>query len=733
MKKLLILSMVILIDFSCFAQIPQTMSYQCVVRNSNGVLVTNQSIGIRMSIMQGTTTGTMVYQETYNPNPQTNANGLLSLEIGGGLAITGTFSTIDWASGPYFLKTETDPTGGTNYTIVGTTQLLSVPYALYAKTSGNAFSGNYNNLTNKPTLFNGTWANITGKPTTLAGYGITDGMSNAHVANGITSAMIGNWNMAFSWGNHVGLYRPISYVPAWGEITGRPTSLAGYGITDAVNTTDNQIIGGIKTFTNDLSINGLTVGRGKGFISSNIALGNQALYSNTTGSSNTAMGTQSLFQNTTGYNNTGIGYTALYLNTSGYKNTASGYATLYFNTTGYNNSASGYAALYSNTTGHENTADGMDALGYNTTGSQNTGVGFQTLLSNTTGSSNTSNGYKALYSNTTGSFNTANGSQALFSNTWGTGNTANGTQTLYSNTTGGDNIAIGYGALLSNTTADDNTAIGCSALGWNTTGGQNTATGFYALSDNITGNRNTADGVDVLRSNTIGSDNTGNGWEVLFYSTGDRITAIGSQALYYSTTGSDNTANGYQALNSNTTGSFNTAVGSQALSNNSTGNNNTAIGNLARVLSPGMNNATAIGSGAIVNASNKVRIGNTDVSVIEGQVAFTSASDLRLKKNIKDLATGLEFITKLRPVEYQMRKGDDKINYGFIAQDIEKLVGTNNSLLTIGGDVDRILGLRYTDFIAPMVKAIQEQQVIIKEQQKEIDELKDLVKTLMRK
>src|ERR1035437_6577576 len=716
MKKLLILSMVILIDFSCFAQIPQTMSYQCVVRNSNGVLVTNQSIGIRMSIMQGTTTGTMVYQETYNPNPQTNANGLLSLEIGGGLAITGTFSTIDWASGPYFLKTETDPTGGTNYTIVGTTQLLSVPYALYAKTSGNAFSGNYNNLTNKPTLFNGTWANITGKPTTLAGYGITDGMSNAHVANGITSAMIGNWNMAFSWGNHVGLYRPISYVPAWGEITGRPTSLAGYGITDAVNTTDNQIIGGIKTFTNDLSINGLTVGRGKGFISSNIALGNQALYSNTTGSSNTAMGTQSLFQNTTGYNNTGIGYTALYLNTSGYKNTASGYATLYFNTTGYNNSASGYAALY-----------------YNTTGYENTGVGFQTLLSNTTGSSNTSNGYKALYSNTTGSFNTANGSQALFSNTWGTGNTANGTQTLYSNTTGGDNIAIGYGALLSNTTADDNTAIGCSALGWNTTGGQNTATGFYALSDNITGNRNTADGVDVLRSNTIGSDNTGNGWEVLFYSTGDRITAIGSQALYYSTTGSDNTANGYQALNSNTTGSFNTAVGSQALSNNSTGNNNTAIGNLARVLSPGMNNATAIGSGAIVNASNKVRIGNTDVSVIEGQVAFTSASDLRLKKNIKDLATGLEFITKLRPVEYQMRKGDDKINYGFIAQDIEKLVGTNNSLLTIGGDVDRILGLRYTDFIAPMVKAIQEQQVIIKEQQKEIDELKDLVKTLMRK
>jgi hypothetical protein len=96
--------------------------------------VINQSVGIRISILQRIITGTVVYQETYNPNPQTNANGMLNLEIGGGLAITGTFSEIDWSSGPYFLKTETDPTGGTNYAIIGTSQLLSVPYAMYAKT-----------------------------------------------------------------------------------------------------------------------------------------------------------------------------------------------------------------------------------------------------------------------------------------------------------------------------------------------------------------------------------------------------------------------------------------------------------------------------------------------------------------------------------------------------------------------------------------------------------------------
>ena len=267
MKKFCLIIESILISINLFAQPPQKMSYQCVIRNSSGILVTNHIVGIRISILQGSAAGTVVYQEIYNPDPQTNTNGLVSIEIGGGSAITGIFSAIDWASGPYFLKTETDPAGGTNYTIVGTSQLLSVPYAMYAKTAGNAFSGNYydltnkpvlfngnyNDLTNKPTLFNGAWANITDKPTSLTGYGITDGMSTSHVANGITSNLIANWNTAFSWGNHTGLYKPISYVPSWSEITNKPTTLAGYGITDAVNATGNQTIAGNKTFTGTIS------------------------------------------------------------------------------------------------------------------------------------------------------------------------------------------------------------------------------------------------------------------------------------------------------------------------------------------------------------------------------------------------------------------------------------------------------------------------------------------------
>jgi hypothetical protein len=173
------------------------MSYQFVVLNAGVALITNQNVGIKISILQGTPSGTVIYSETYSPNPQTNANGLVTIEIGGGFPETGTFSAINWASGPYFLKTETDPTGGTSYTITGTSQLLSVPYALHAKTASTA---NYNDLSNLPVL------------------------------------NISNWNTAYGWGNHAGLYRAISYVPSWNEITSKPTTLAGYGITNAMST-----------------------------------------------------------------------------------------------------------------------------------------------------------------------------------------------------------------------------------------------------------------------------------------------------------------------------------------------------------------------------------------------------------------------------------------------------------------------------------------------------------------
>jgi len=141
MKKIITICAAILMTASVFAQAPNKMSYQAVIRNISNALVTNSTVGMRISILQTSTSGTAVYVETQTPT--TNANGLATLEIGAGTVVSGTFATIDWANGPYFVKTETDPTGGTNYTISGTSQLLSVPYALYAKSAGTVVSGTF--------------------------------------------------------------------------------------------------------------------------------------------------------------------------------------------------------------------------------------------------------------------------------------------------------------------------------------------------------------------------------------------------------------------------------------------------------------------------------------------------------------------------------------------------------------------------------------------------------------
>ena len=118
------------------AQVPQSMSYQAVIRNGSNSLVQEGAVGVRISILQGTPAGTEVYQETHLAT--TNVNGLLTMEIGMGTAVVGSFPSIPWENGPYYIQSEVDPAGGTNYTITTTSQLLAVPYALHAKTSSDA-------------------------------------------------------------------------------------------------------------------------------------------------------------------------------------------------------------------------------------------------------------------------------------------------------------------------------------------------------------------------------------------------------------------------------------------------------------------------------------------------------------------------------------------------------------------------------------------------------------------
>lgn len=129
----------ILFAAACAAQAPEQMNYQAVVRDGADALVTNAPVGMRLSILQGSASGTVVFAETHIS--VTNSNGLASVALGAGTVLSGSMDNIDWNAGPFFLKTETDPNGGSNYGVVGTSPLLSVPYALYAKGSGSSLPG----------------------------------------------------------------------------------------------------------------------------------------------------------------------------------------------------------------------------------------------------------------------------------------------------------------------------------------------------------------------------------------------------------------------------------------------------------------------------------------------------------------------------------------------------------------------------------------------------------------
>jgi len=193
MRKIYAILIIASITVSAWAQSPQKMSYQTIVRNSNSQLVTSHVVGIKISILQGSATGTVAYTQTQTPT--TNANGLVSIEIGG----TG-FDAINWANGPYFIKTETDPLGGTSYTITGTSQLLSVPYALQAKVaeaiSGGETDPAYNASVAKNIKASDTarWSNK------LSSYTETDPIYNASVAKKIKASDTTRWSSKYYLG-----------------------------------------------------------------------------------------------------------------------------------------------------------------------------------------------------------------------------------------------------------------------------------------------------------------------------------------------------------------------------------------------------------------------------------------------------------------------------------------------------------------------------------------------------
>jgi hypothetical protein len=149
MKIKLTILLFLTVTLTIFAQSPEKLSYQAIIRSQDNKLVKSSPIGLQIIVHQGTATGTIQYQETHIA--PTNENGLVSLEIGTGTVQSGNFSTIPWENGSYFIEVKIDVTGGANYSISGTTQLLSVPYALHAK-SAERIVGSNGNIVYQPII-----------------------------------------------------------------------------------------------------------------------------------------------------------------------------------------------------------------------------------------------------------------------------------------------------------------------------------------------------------------------------------------------------------------------------------------------------------------------------------------------------------------------------------------------------------------------------------------------------
>jgi len=456
MKRLLITMLVsIFICSTVFPQIPQAFKYQSVVRNSTGDILSNLLVSFQISIHTGTASGSIEYQETHPV--LTNSFGVANLNVGEGLVVSGVFADIDWAASDKFMEVELDPSGGSAYVVMGTTQLVSVPFALYADKSGSALS-----------------------------IADTDGDTYIEVEETPNDDIIrfyngGTQTYQFN-GKNIQVFDPDLNV------------LLGQG-------TGTNLVAGT-------AVRNTFVGHQSGFMTTegkyNTFMGYKAGNNNSTGELNSFYGDRAGVLNTEGSRNTFMGYYAGYGNTIGEHNTFSGYKSGESNKDGSRNAFIGYLSGHTNIHGDENLYVGYMA-GYSDTVSENHFIGYQAGYENRNGEFNTFIGHSAGMANQTGNENLFVGYQAGLNNN-ASGNLFMGYQAGYHNTAGFGNTFIGKEAGSANTDTDNNTFIGFHA-GLNNIAGSNTFIGREAGLANENGGGNTFIGTNAGYVNLDGKEN----------------------------------------------------------------------------------------------------------------------------------------------------------------------------------------------------------------------------------
>jgi len=478
-----------------FAQAPQKMSYQAVIRDNANVLQSNKAIGMRISILQGSPTGTLVYQETYSPNPQTNINGLLTVTVGAGTPVFGTFSAINWAAGPYYIKTEADPTGGTTYTITGTSQLQSVPYALMANNIGSGVP--YMSVAGKTSTMDSALFVVRNTSGQIVFAVYNEGV-RIYVDNGAKGSTKGGFAIG-GFGTGKGVSQPLFVVD--------PDSIRAYIDTGsfkgrkggfAIGSFDKSKAGIEEYFrvTRDSSriyINGTSSKAAKGGFAIGSFNGSKAgtsQYLRVTVDSTRIYTTDTIKGFSIGNLKSGISQNYMKMSPLNYfigqesgSKTTPGAGDL-----GKFNSFMGYQAGLNNINGKKNVFIGHQS-------GLNNNADFNIFIGNESGKANN-----------TGQYNSFLGYQTGLLNTSGNSNTFLGFQAGKNNQTGAQDTYMGYNSgmgLTANSTGNKNVFVGCASGSYHNSGDNNTFVGYSAGSANQTGASN------VFLGNQAGSAETG--------------------------------------------------------------------------------------------------------------------------------------------------------------------------------------------------------------------------------
>jgi trimeric autotransporter adhesin len=782
LSRIVVLLFLILSMQELWAQPPQSFKYQAILRNAAGEVLTNQAVAVRISLLRGSENGDQVYTETHQGS--TNGAGMFVLNIGEGIDGQG-LAGVDWSLGPYYLKIEVDPAGGTDYKNMGTSPLLSVPYALYSggsdgwSTASNGIfrEGNVGVGETDPQSKLEVAANPLG-PVDEALFVVKNNQGDTVFAvfnegvriNVPEGAKGGKGGFAVSGktsgkGAASEIFRvtPDS-VRVWVNNAGsRKGGKGGFavggrsakGVSDnfLTLTPENYYIGHLSGLKNTTGYYNTFFGYHAGQENTegyeNIFIGNEAGIDNTDGYSNIFVGSFSGSLNTTGRSNVFMGTWSGYNNTSGYWNSFIGRQAGYYNTEGFSNIFIGDWAGHSNSTGMENVYIGDYAGGQNELGNSNVYIGAETGTYSSgvknifigayagqnagADSNNIFIGTNAGYYSETGINNIFMGNNSGYLNSTGSENVFLGSSTGENNSTGSNNIFMGNLAGNSNTSGSHNIFLGNSSGSSNDDGDYNILIGYKAGSSILSGYSNNFMGDEAGLNTLNGSNNTFIGdWTGRGNSSGSKNTYLGAQAGYTSTASAGNVFIGYTAGYSET-------ASNRLYIENSTADNTTALiygefdNNYLRFNADvGINHSPYSDVGLSVNMDANDTYAIYATGYCYSTVGWGYPSDARWKKNITDLDFSLDNLKSIRTVsfdwnreEYPEMKFSDKRDFGVIAQELEKILPT---LVTT--DPRGFKSVDYSKLSVVLLKSVQEQQEIIEKQQNQINDLIGRVKSL---